>query len=103
MTSENSDLRLRSEVLLTFQVSLLGMVEPSLRGVTVAWSESTIIGHLLFSGKVGVEEQGCASEIEAELAASFPNHEIEVTAVRYDFPEALNKRELAAWVYRRKE
>ena len=103
MNTENTDLQLRRDVLLTFQVALLGMVGPSLRGVTVSWADRKIVGRLLFDGEVGADERECASDVEAEIAASFPDHEIEVTAGRCDFPEPVNERGLTAWVYRRKE
>ena len=103
MTSDITDLQLRRDVLLAFQVALLGMVGHRLRGVTVAWSDCVISGRLLFDGELGADEAECASDVEAEIAASFPTHEIEVVAQRYDAPEPLNERGLMAWVYRRKE
>lgn len=103
MTNETKHLQLRRDVLLAFQVALLGMVEPSLRGVTVAWSDRKVSGRLLFHGEIGDDERETASDVEAEIAASFSEHEIEVTAERCDLPQGLIERGLMAWVYRRKE
>lgn len=101
--NDDLHLELRRDVLLAFQVALLGMVAPSLRGVTVAWSDCKLVARLLFHGELGADEYETASDVEAEIAASFPEHEIEVAAEQCDFPEALNERGLMAWVYRRKE
>lgn len=97
------ELELRRGVLLTFQVALLGMVTPSLRGVTVGWDKRRIVGRCLFDGRVGESEVEAASEVEAEVMASFPDHEVSVTAEQLDEPAPLNSRSLTAWVYCRKE
>lgn len=97
------DLELRRRVLLTFQVALLGMVTPSLRGVTVHWDEQQILAHFLFDGPTGEEEREACSDIEAEVMASFPDHEVSVLSRRVDFPGDLTGELLDAWVYRRKE
>jgi len=103
MNSEPNDLQLRRDVLLAFQVALLGMVGNCLRGVTVGWSDTRISGCMLFDGHVGADEQDCAADVEAEITANFPLHEVEVIAERCDVPEPLNARNRMAWVYRRKE
>lgn len=96
-------LELRRRVLLTFQVALLGMVTPSLRGVTVHWDERRILAHCLFDGPAGEEEREACSDIEAEILASFPGHEVSVLPRRVDAPGDLASELLDAWVYRRKE
>lgn len=101
MASEDRELRRR--VLLTFQVALLGMVTPSLRGVTVRWDQRRILAHCLFDGPTGEEEREACSDIEAEVMASFPDCEVEVLARRLDAPEDLTPELLDAWVYRRRE
>jgi hypothetical protein len=94
---------LRRRVLLTFQVALLGMVTPSLRGVTVHWDERRILAHCIFDGPTSDEEREACSDIEAEVMASFPNHEVIVLARRLDAPGELTAELLDAWVYRRNE
>jgi hypothetical protein len=103
MTSHDSTLELRTEVLLTFQVALLGMVTANLRAVTVSWTATRIEGHLHFDGAIGEAEEEIASDVEAEIMASFPNHEISVTAQRCDPPQAPNLEGGEAWVYGRRE
>jgi len=95
--------KLRRDVLLTFQVALLGMVTPSLRGVTVRWDCESISAHCYYDGEVTEAETEVASDIEAEIVASFPDHEVEVLAKRLDYPDDLTSRTLTAWVYARSE
>lgn len=99
----SQDRELRRRVLLTFQVALLGMVTPSLRGVTVHWDQRRILAHCLFDGPTGEEEREACSDIEAEVMASFPDHEVSVLPRRVNAPGDLTSELLDAWVYRRKE
>lgn len=101
MTDE--DVEFRSGVLLAFQVSLLGMVTSHLRGVTVGWEERSIWANLFFDGEIGDAEFETSIDIEGEVAASFPEHDVCVRPIRLDAPEPLNPEALKAWVYRRKE
>ena len=96
-------LNLDVDVLLTFQVALLGMVVPSLRGVTVGWDENSIYGICFFDCDIGDDEFEIASDIEGEIMASYPDHKVEVTAESFTYPNLLNNRTLKAWVYRRNE
>jgi len=98
-----SELELRQRVLLVFQVALLGLVTPTLRGVTVGWDDRRIRARFFFDGPTGETEREACSDIEAEVLASFPGHEVEVTAERLDAPQDLAPGILGAWVYRRKE
>ena len=99
----NSEYSLRQRVLLVFQVALLGMVTPSLRGVTVGWKDRRIRARFFFDGPTREAERDVCSDIEAEVLASFPDYEVEVHAERLDAPHELGPAMLDAWVYRRKE
>ena len=103
MINENNEVALRRDVLLTFQVALLGMVDNHLRGVTVSWDDGRIEGILLYDGVLGDIEEETASDVEAEIMASFPEHEVSVEARRYDAPADLNASGLRAWAYCRRE
>lgn len=100
---QGAEVGLRQRVLLAFQVALLGMVGPTLRGVTVGWDERRIRARFFFDGPAGEEERDVCSDVEAEVLASFPDYEVEVTAERSDSPRDLAPGILDAWVYRRKE
>lgn len=103
MMIKNHEIDLRRDVLLTFQVGLLGMVDDHLRGVTVSWDDGRIDGVLLYDGALGDIEVETASDVEAEIMASFPEHEVSVAARRYDAPGDLNAAGLKAWVFCRRE
>ena len=94
---------LRTDVLLTFQVALLDAVRPSLRGVTVGWDERTIRATCIYEGVIGLSEQEECWDLEGEIAAAFPDHEVTVRAVRLDTPSDLSGELLSEWVYCRKE
>ncbi|MDH4183327.1 MAG: hypothetical protein OEV92_03825 [Nitrospinota bacterium] len=94
----------RCEVLVRFQVALLNMVTPSLRGVTVGWGDKKIYAICFYDCDIGDEEEECASEIETEIMASFPDHHVRVVAeAAKDISDNLNSRTLKAWVYSRME
>lgn len=104
MTDLSVEARLRIQVLLTFQVSLLGMVMPGLRAVTVSWSETRIDAHMYYEHPVGEVEAELASEVEAEVCAGFPDHQVRVRAEHVETPQPLSERMLpGGWVYRRRE
>jgi len=102
-TMKLPDNEFRRRVLVGFQVALLGMVTPSLRGITVGWDERRIVGRCFFDGPIGESERETCSDIEAEIMASFAEHDVEVVAERLDAPQDLTTELLDAWVYRRKE
>jgi hypothetical protein len=92
---------IRRRVLLCFQVALLGMVGPNLRAVTVNWSDCSIEGILYFDGDLDEQAIEDASDIEAEVMASFPEHEVSVIAQRCDSPA--KPAMTGAWVFMRRE
>jgi hypothetical protein len=103
MPSDHKEIEIRRKLLLRFQTALLGMITPALRGVAVSWTDRTIVGRLLFDSDVADNEFECASDVEAEVAAAFPDHEVGIKAETYPHPRPMIERGLDAWVYRRKE
>ena len=101
MNKDNFELR--RDVLLTFQVAFLGMVLPTLRGVIVGWDSNRIYARCYYDGMVGDAEVEIASDVEAEIMASFPEHDVEVTVERCDVPKMLKYSTSEAWTYKRKE
>lgn len=93
----------RPQVLLTFQVALLGMIPPSLRAVTVGWRADRIDALLVFDGPLESRDQELCWELEAEVAASFPELDVSVGSVRLDAPLSFAQHLLDAWVYARLE
>ena len=101
MSKEPTEAGLRRDVLLRFQVALLGMIEPSLRAVTVGWTPKQIEAVLYYDGALRERDVEDASDIEAEVMASFPHHDVMVTAQRLDQPD--RPPMLMAWAYWRRE
>ena len=103
MIGNNQQLNRRRAVMLAVQTALLGEVTPNLRAVTVSWHSSSVRARLLYDGHVEGSETECASDIEAELMAVFPEENVSVFAEQLDYPKDLNERHLQAWAYMRKE
>lgn len=97
------DFELRRQILLAFQVALLGMISPHLRGVTVGWDSSSIAGIFFYDGFVSDADEEVVSDVEAEIIASFPNFTINLKAKRHDQSKSLSDEGFKAWVYCRME
>lgn len=93
----------RSRVLLAFQVALLGMVTPPLRAVTVGWEGKRIAAKCIFDRAIASDDWDACSDIEGEVLASFPDHEVEVSPMCLERGRELRAELLTAWVYRRME
>lgn len=93
----------RNRVLLTFQVALLGRVTPFLRAVTVGWEGRRISARCIFDRQIVNDDWEACSDIEGELLASFPEHEVEVAPKYLERGRDLSPELLIAWVYRRME
>jgi hypothetical protein len=71
---KNTELRVR--VLLTLQVSLLGMVTGNMRSVFVSWTETEIHIRAVFDEEVIPKDVEIANEIESEVISHLPAHEV---------------------------
>jgi hypothetical protein len=76
-----SNIELRTRVLLTLQVALLGMVTSNMRSVFVSWTETDVHIRLVFDGIVSINEIELASEIETEVISHLPKHGITCDAI----------------------
>lgn len=100
--SKTQELRIR--VLLTLQTALLGEVHPSARKVGVGWSDKRIGVEIFHDGEPSEDAVESASCVETELMAAFPDHEVEVSAVRFDSPKPIQIVEgISEWVFSRWE
>ncbi len=95
---------LRVQVMMTLQVALLGEVHPSVRKVGVGWTDKSIRVQVFHDGEPNEDEVESASWIETEIMASFPDHDVEVSTVRFDRPGVIRNIEgITAWAYSRWE
>ena len=93
----------RISILLAIQRALLGAIGPSLRGVTVGWSENEIEVRCLFHGALLDADQDAMNEVETHLWGDFPENSIRFSLEVYDEPLRLEDRALKAWAYCRRE
>ena len=94
----------RVRILLVVQTALLGEIRPSVRKVGVGWSDKRISVKMFNEGEPDEDTVESASCVETELMASFPDHEVEVCAVRFDPPKPIHNVEgIREWVYSRWE
>jgi len=77
---------------LLLQMSLLGEVSPSLRGVTVRISDGSIHFDAYYDGPISDDDAESMSCVETELIASLPEDYIVTYALqRLDWPSVLPK------------
>lgn len=77
----------RTLVLLSLQRALLGEVFPSLRAVTVEWSDSVVKFFAYVDGPLAEEDAESLSCVSAEVAADFwSGVAIEYEVIRADLP-----------------
>ncbi len=74
MTMIGADLRTR--ILLTLQVALLGMVTAKMQSVLVSWTEESIHIRLIFEGHISSAEIDIAGEIESEVVSHLPDFSV---------------------------
>ncbi len=81
----------RVSVLLTMQISLLGAVGPDVRSVLCRWSSSEIRVRAVFDGPIREDDAEVMCEVETEMIASFPYHDISVICERFDAPQLISR------------
>lgn len=97
----NDESWLRIRVLLAFQKALLGEVPSSLRAVTVSWDQSQIGGIFYYEGLVSEAERERVEEIETEIIAMFPEHQVRLNTVGVSSGSEVEP--LMEWVFFRSE
>jgi len=94
---------LRVGVLLTMQVALLGAVGPDVRKVLCRWNASEIRVRAVFNGPIREDDAEVMLEVETEMMASFPNHDISLVCERHDAPQPVPMRDGERAVFARRE
>ena len=98
-----NQIELRTSVLLSIQAALLGEITPNIRGITCAWSESTITIHCLFENEITEEDEDSMDCVATDIIANFTEHTIDLQCITVNMSESLAQHGLSAWVYMRKE
>ena len=94
---------LRRSVLLTMQVALLGAVGPDVRKILCRWNASEIRVRAVFDGPIHEDDAEAMNEVETEMMASFPGHDISVVCERHDAPLEIPRRDDEQAVFARLE
>lgn len=96
-----NNIELRTRVLLSIQSSLLGVVSPSMVGVSCRWTENSIWVYFILDrcpDEAILDDISC---FETELISHFPD--FDVTVECRDYSELNSYNEFTTWVYRRKQ
>lgn len=92
----------RTLVLLSLQRAMLGEVFPSLRAITVEWSDRAVKFFAYIDGSLADEDAESLSCISAEVAADFwEGVDIDYEVVRLDLPSSIADER--ARVFQRRE
>lgn len=94
---------LRIAVLLTMQVALLGAVGPDVRKVLCRWNASEIRVRAVFDGPIREDDAEVMLEVETEMMASFPSHDVSLVCERHDAPQRIPIRDDERAVFARLE
>ena len=97
----NEELRVR--VLLTVQAALLGAITPNLRAVICCWDAEEVKVTAIFDGEPSEEEKELFSEVEAEILAQMPCHEVVLECNCAEYPGKISLPRNCQYVYLRRE
>lgn len=104
MQNERMDQLLRTELLLSLQRALVGVVPASLRAVTCDWAEAKISIRYIFDGPIRSDDAIDMLAVGEDVVSDFRDTmELDDQIVRVDHPAALAPHFLRAWAYMRKE
>ena len=104
MQNERMDQLLRTELLLSLQRALVGVVPASLRAVTCDWAETKISIRYIFDGPIRSDDAIDMLAVGEDVVWDFRDTmELDDQIIRVDHPEALAPHFLRAWAYMRKE
>ncbi len=76
----------RTDVLLSAQRAMWGEIFPSLRSITVEWSEDCIYVYGYLDGEPSDDDIESISCIATEIVADFRGIDIEFEVIRCDYP-----------------
>ena len=104
MQNERMDQLLRTELLLSLQRALVGVVPSSLRAVTCDWAEAKITIRYIFDGAIRSDDAIDMLAVGEDVISDFRDTmELDDQIIRVDHPAALAPHFLRAWAYMRKE
>ncbi len=91
-----------ANAILSMNRALLGEVSPALRAAKIAWDEDVVHLYFYYDGKISEEDHESAECVATEVIADFPEHELEIDILRWDYPKRIPQEGLDT-VYHRRE
>jgi len=82
--------------------ALWGEVSPALRAAKIAWDKDSVHLYFYYDGEISEEDHESAECVATEVSSDFPEHELEIDILRWDYPKPIPQEGLET-VYHRKE
>ncbi len=93
---------IRVKVFLSLILGLLGNISAVLRGLKIQWNEQLIRLYFYYDGAISEKDHNTAEHVKAEMISDFPEHELEINTLRWDYPKPIPQEDLVT-VYHRRE
>ncbi len=91
----------RVGAILSLNTALLVEVSPALRSAQIKWDQELIHLFFYYDGEVSEEDHESAERVATEVIASYPEHQLEIDILRWDYPKPIPK--VGELVYYRRE
>jgi len=83
--------------------ALSGAVSPALRAAKIAWDEKSVHLYFYYDGEISEEDHESAECVATEVIADFPEHELEIDILRWDYPKPIPQEGLETGYHRREQ
>ncbi|WP_020579289.1 hypothetical protein [Actinopolymorpha alba] len=93
----------RTEVLLSLQRALWGMITPDIRAISVGWKDGIIRVRFIYDHQVTENDLEIVSEVEGEVLADFEPHVAADFSAEFSSEEMASLRNDGWWAYVRRE
>jgi hypothetical protein len=77
----------RVKAILEMNRALWGEVSPALRAARIDWNEQTIHLFFYYDGEISEEDHESAECVATEVIASYPEYELQIDVLRWDYPQ----------------
>ena len=88
--------------ILSMSTALLGAVSPALRAAKITWDKDSVHLYFYYDGEIFEEDHESAECVATEVIADFPEHQLEIDILRWDYPKPIPQEGFEN-VYHRRE
>ena len=88
--------------ILSLNRALWREVTPPLRSAKIKWDADTVYLYFFYDGEISEDDHESAECAATEVIANFPDYQLEVNILRWDYPKPVPQEGLTT-VYYRKE